>query len=127
MYESKLEIFRVFFSLSCRVMYVQIPESMQTLVPPAERSNAHQLFKSQSARSVSVTSFVNPFVSNEMCHVLSYMKPPDLHDEHPSDNNSRFSLHFGVFPLKSGFVLQKCSRIDKTVTLTHILFLESMQ
>lgn len=60
-------------------MYVKIPDSMKTLDSPAERSNAHQLFKSQSAHgSVSVTSLVNPFVSSEMCHVLGYETSPDL-------------------------------------------------
>lgn len=79
-------------------MYVKIPDSMKTLDSPAERSNAHQLFKSQSAHgSVSVTSLVNPFVSSEMCHVSGYETSPDLRDEHPRDNNSRSSLSFQVF------------------------------
>lgn len=68
-----------FSTLNRRVMYVKIPDSMKTLDSPAERRNAHQLFKSQSAHgSVSVTSLVNPFVSSEMCHVSGYetSRPP---------------------------------------------------
>lgn len=68
-----------------------------TRFPGRKKECSSIIQKPISARRVSVTSLVNPFVSSEMCHVSGYETSPNLHDEHPSDNTSRSSLRVVVF------------------------------